>query len=91
MRTRPCTPQKPDKGLKELALGTGGAYAELSGTADLESTFAGIADELHQQYLLAYTSPKRDGKTHSIEVRSRRQGLTVRARNSYVAPRSDAR
>jgi VWFA-related protein len=85
--SRPCTPQKPDKGLKDLAVSSGGSYVELSETADLESTFASVADELHQQYLLAYTSPQRDGKTHTIEVRTRRKDLTVRARNSYVAPK----
>jgi hypothetical protein len=48
--------------------------------------FAGIADELHAQYLLGFTPPKRDGKTHRISVRLDKPGLKTRARKRYVAP-----
>jgi hypothetical protein len=36
---------------------------------DLGAAFAGVADELHTQYLLAFAPPKRDGKVHDVNVR----------------------
>jgi len=76
--------QEPDKGLAKIAMETGGGYFELT-TADLESTFARVADELHRQYALGFVPAKLDNKTHSIEVRLKRPGLTARTRKSYVA------
>lgn len=80
-----CAESKPDPDLKTLANNGGGGYFELKGTDDLPATFARIADELHHQYLLAYTVPAFDGKIHTIDVRVKQKGLTVRARKSYVA------
>jgi Ca-activated chloride channel homolog len=77
--------QKPDEGLAKIAMETGGGYFELTDTEDLESTFAHVADELHRQYALGFVPPKLDGKTHKLEVRLKRPGLTARARKSYVA------
>jgi hypothetical protein len=48
-------------------------------------TFKRIAEELHHQYLLAFTAEALDGKTHTLDVRLRQPGLTARARKSYVA------
>jgi Ca-activated chloride channel family protein len=78
---------KPDGHLRKLADLTGGGYFELQwhDESDLPSTFARVADELHNQYVLGFTPTRLDGKTHSIEVRVRRPGLTIRARRSYVA------
>jgi Ca-activated chloride channel family protein len=77
--------QKPDEGLAKIALETGGGYFELTGTNDLKSTFARVADELHRQYALGFAPPKLDGKTHKLEVRVKKPGMTARARKSYVA------
>lgn len=77
--------QKPDPGLAKLAAESGGGYFELQTTADLASTFARVADELHHQYALGFTPEKLDGKTHKLEVRLKRPGMTARARKSYVA------
>ena len=79
--------QKPDPGLARIAAETGGGYFELSNTADLGSTFAHVADELHRQYAFGFEPEKLDGKTHRLEVKVRRSGLTARARRSYVASR----
>ena len=84
-RSRACIESGPDANLKVLAHEGGGGYFELKGTDDLTATFARIADELHHQYLLAYTVPAFDGTTHQIEVRAKQRNLTVRARKSYVA------
>lgn len=80
----PCT-SRPDPGLKELARVGGGGYFELDATHQLGETFTRVADELHRQYLLAFNPAALDGRTHKIEVRVRHAGMSVRARESYVA------
>ena len=77
--------QKPDTGLVKIAAESGGGYFELESTADLGTTFARVADELHRQYALGFSPQKLDGKTHKLEVRVTRPGMTVRARKSYYA------
>jgi VWFA-related protein len=80
-----CVGTKPDPDLKELANVSGGGYFELSDGDDLGPTFTRVADELHRQYLLAFSPEKLDGTVHSIEVRVRPSNLTARARKSYLA------
>jgi VWFA-related protein len=77
----------PDPGLQALAAASGGGYFELKRTVDLASTFARVVDELHHQYLLGFTPQKLDGKSHVLEVHVKGEGLTARARKSYVAPK----
>jgi Ca-activated chloride channel homolog len=79
----------PDPGLARVAEETGGGYTEIRFGQDLGAAFAGVADELHSQYLLGFAPPRRDGKTHSISVRMARTGLTPRARKSYIAPKGE--
>ena len=82
------TADMPDAGLARVAEETGGGYTEIRFGQDLGAAFAGVADELHTQYLLAFAPPKRDGKVHDISVRVSEGGLKPRARKSYVAPKS---
>lgn len=77
---------RPDRGLRRFADETGGGYFELKKTDDLGPTFTRVAQELHSQYVLAFSPPVRDGKLHTVEVRLKRRGMTARARKSYVAP-----
>jgi VWFA-related protein len=84
---RGCKTIAPDPGLRELASVGGGGYFELQHTDDLRATFARVADELHHQYLLAFTTDRIDNKVHQLDVRVKRQDLSVRARHSYVAGR----
>jgi len=79
----------PDPGLGTVAVDTGGGYFELRSRDDLGATFARVADELHQQYLLGFAPPARDGKVHKIEVRIRQDGLKARVRKSYRAPKGE--
>ena len=76
----------PDPGLARVAEESGGGYTEIRFGQDLAAAFAGVADELHTQYLLAFAPPKRDGKVHEIGLRVAKSGLKPRARKSYVAP-----
>ena len=82
-----CRGAGPDPSLRTLTDVGGGGYFELRRAADLSATFARVADELHHQYLLAFVAPARDGQMHSLDVRVKSSGLTVRARRGYVAPR----
>jgi VWFA-related protein len=77
----------PDPGLARVAEETGGGYLEIRFGQDLGAAFAQVADQLHNQYLLGFAPPKRDGKVHGIEVRTAVKGLKPRARKSYVAPK----
>ena len=76
-----------DPGLGTVALDTGGGYLEAYGGSDLAATFRRVMDELHQQYLIGFVPPARDGKVHKVEVRTARSGLKPRVRKSYVAPK----
>jgi VWFA-related protein len=62
----------PDPGLGGVALDTGGGYIELRSRDNLSAVFGRVVDELHQQYLLGFAPPARDGKTHKIEVKINR-------------------
>jgi Ca-activated chloride channel family protein len=86
---RPNGPPKitpPHEGLRELADDSGGGYFEVVDTANLVDVFTRIAEELHRQYWLGFVPSQRDGKVHEIKVRVKRPGLTVRARQTYIAP-----
>ena len=76
---------RPDGALKKVSEQTGGGYFLLSRTTELNSTFTRIADELHRQYLMAFSPAVLDGKVHKLEVRVKVPGMTARARRSYQA------
>lgn len=78
---------RPDPGLPMISAETGGGYFELTGVDDLAATFTRVSEELHKQYALGFEPAKLDGKSHKIKVRVKRDGMTVRARKSYVASR----
>ena len=71
--------------IRALARRSGGRATELGRTDDLGQALAGVADELHHQYLLGFTPAVFDGKPHKLEVRLTRPDLLVRARELYVA------
>jgi Ca-activated chloride channel family protein len=76
---------RPDRSLKRLAEETGGGYFELKSTAELNSTFTRVSEELHSQYVIGFSPAVLDGKLHKLEVRVKQPGLTARTRKSYVA------
>ena len=83
------TDNLPDPGLGTVALETGGGYFELTPRDDLAATFGKVADELHSQYLLGYSVPARDGKTHKVDVKTTVKDVKTRAKKSYVAPKTN--
>lgn len=71
--------------LTEITSQSGGRTEVVQDVQGLQDATARIADELNQQYVLGYTSPKStDGKFHSIRVAMKDSQLRVRARNGYV-------
>jgi Ca-activated chloride channel family protein len=81
------TADLPDPGLARVAEESGGGYTEIRFGQDLGASFAAVVDELHSQYLLGFAPPKRDGKTHKVDVRISQSGMKARGRKSYVAPK----
>ena len=73
--------------LRSIAEGTGG-FAVLNTNAP-ELGVERMVSESGTYYLLGYYSPAppNDGKRHRIKVRVTRDGVTVRAREGYFAPR----
>ena len=78
----------PDPGLAKVAEETGGGYIEIRPTQDLGEAFARVADELHSQYLLGFAPPLRNGKVHSLNVKTVKGDFKPRSRKTYVAPKS---
>jgi VWFA-related protein len=71
--------------LTDLAAKTGGGYFKLRRNADLAATLARVVDELHHQYVIGFEPAVLDGKTHELDVRVTRPGLSARSRKSYLA------
>ncbi len=69
----------------EVVEETGGGHFELRSDADLERTFARVAEELRHQYLLGFAPAVLDGKMHQLDVQVTVPGCKARARKSYVA------
>jgi VWFA-related protein len=76
--------------LRVLSDETGG-FAAVSSN-DFAKAFERITQENSSYYVLGYypANDRRDGRFRKIEVRLTRQGLQVRARKGYVAPRGRA-
>jgi Ca-activated chloride channel family protein len=81
------TADLPDAGLARVAEESGGGYTEIRYGQDLAASFAAVVDELHSQYMLGFAPPKRDGKTHKVDVRVSTGGMKARGRKSYDAPK----
>ena len=77
---------KPHKSLRALADDSGGGYFEVTESDNLTERFTRIAEELHHQYVIGFVPPANDGKVHKLQVRVKRQDLTVRAKQTYLAP-----
>jgi D-serine dehydratase len=72
--------------LRELTDDSGGRTEIVRTSSDLEPATSNIADELSQQYFLAYSAAaKKDGRWHTIRVEMRDQRYRVRARKGYMA------
>jgi Ca-activated chloride channel homolog len=82
--------RSPDPALRQIAEDTGGRYVDAESARDLAGIFRAMVDEVHQQYLLAFTPARADGRLHSLAVTIKRPGLRIRARRQYSAPSAHA-
>lgn len=83
--------KKLQRPLEEIAAVSGGEAFFPEQLADLGPIFERVAQELGNQYRLAYLSsnPARDGSWRRIDVKvknAKERGLKVRARKGYYAP-----
>lgn len=78
------TPAKPPSAsLDDLARWTGGRLLEGHRPSSASLAARSIVAELRHQYLIGFESGSRTG-WHSLSIRTRQKGLTVRARLGYV-------
>ena len=72
--------------LEELAGKSGGRHFEADTTYDLDTAFAGIAEELRRQYSVGYYPETVGQKADRRQIKDRemRPGLVVRAKTSYI-------
>lgn len=72
--------------LDELATKSGGRKFDADSTYDLDTAFAGIAEELRRQYSVGYypETVGQKGERRQIKVRVSRPNLVVRAKTSYI-------
>jgi VWFA-related protein len=75
--------------LKGFADKTGGRFVATPGGQALRDAFTGIAAELGHQYTISYRplNTARDGKWRTIDVKVNREGLDIRTRKGYRAPK----
>ena len=76
--------------LRTMANKSGGRYIAAPGGEALREAFAGIVEELGQQYTIAYrpTNRARDGRWRAIELKLARTDLNARTRPGYRAPKA---
>ena len=65
--------------VRSLARESGGGHLVLRADEQLRTAFETLLQELRAQYVVGFTPPTLDGRTHSLRVRTRSNGLTVRA------------
>jgi len=73
----------------KVVVDTGGGHFELAPDADVGETFARVAVELRQQYLIGFVPASLDGGLHKLDLQVKAPGCRARARRSYVAPRAE--
>ncbi|MBA2647235.1 MAG: VWA domain-containing protein [Pyrinomonadaceae bacterium] len=74
--------------LKNFASKSGGRYVPTPGGKALGDAFAGIVEELSNQYTVGYqpTNRARDGRWRAIEIQLARSDLNARTRRGYRTP-----
>ena len=87
----PAEYEQGRKYLEALALNSGGREFEAQSMYNVDAAFSGIAEELRRQYSLGYYPDKVGnlGDRKQIKIRVMRQGVVVRAKNSYTVGQSN--
>lgn len=69
--------------LEMLAASSGGRKVSFATLRGLEGVLTSLGEELHSQYILTYTSPRKEAGFHRIRVEVPRVDAVVRARAGY--------
>jgi len=80
--------ERPDgkKALEQISKATGGRLFEASKKEPVDKIYAGIEQELRNQYSIAYTPDKDTGAGyHKIELVAKQKDLIVQARDGYYS------
>ncbi len=79
--------------LQHIADISGGQVYVPRTSKDLPGIYDKILDELKAQYVIGFVpdNARRDGKYRKLKVEVKREGLKVRARQGYTAPRDETR
>ena len=74
--------------LERLARASGGQAYFPATVDELPAQYAHVVEDLRRRYVLSYTSTNstRDGKWRQVELRPRREGLSITSRGGYRAP-----
>ncbi|CAN5513481.1 hypothetical protein BH10ACI2_BH10ACI2_24290 [soil metagenome] len=82
--------EKGKKYLEGLAQTSGGREFEAQSMYNVDAAFSGIAEELRRQYSLGYypEAVGNLGDRKQIKIRVMREGVVVRAKNSYIVGQS---
>jgi hypothetical protein len=83
-RALSATGEENEGELSYLAYWTGGDVSRVTTAQDTGGAVAALLAELRQQYFLAIESATTSG-WYRLDVKTRRRGLTVRARTGYFA------
>jgi len=85
--------QKAGEYLNEMADRSGGRIYMADTGANLVTAFSKIAAELREYYSIGYypTEESKNGKKHKIKVKVDRDGLVVRAKDSYVVGQKESK
>ncbi len=72
--------------LQKLAENSGGRIFEAADIKNLETAFAGIAEELRRQYSIGYYPEQegQPGERRTVKIKVGRPNTVVRAKSSYV-------
>ena len=81
--------QRGRRELQDFARQSGGSYVHTPQGDKIDSAFTDIVEELRNQYTITYysTNNRRDGGWRALSVRVARQGVNVRTRKGYHAPK----
>ena len=67
---------------------SGGRHVAIESTRNLETTFAEFLGEFRKRYVLGYEPTNTTPGWHRLDIKVRRNGVDVRARPGYTAPRN---
>ena len=78
--------RKAHEYLEQLAIRTSGRIYQANTPAYLANAFTNIANELRQIYSLGfYPEDRKEGKRRQLKVKTDQSGVSVQARDSYIA------